>query len=175
MLSIGTNPTPGVNPAAQPTTPTGPTRTSPWVQRQTMPQIRANMDIGQAASEEYLTGLQTNQQIAMGINAAGGAMDAATNIYGTYAHLEVMNAYYDAVNNNIDAGREIASAQIGLQREALYQQVEMQRNQQRHEQTLARIERNMHVAISQIEQDGMSQRAEILGTRDAYARGNPVA
>ncbi|MFH1874945.1 MAG: hypothetical protein ABH859_07165 [Pseudomonadota bacterium] len=173
MLSIGEY---GTNPAAlQQTAPVVATGTSPWVQMPPAPQTRLNLSLNETNSHGYLQGQQTNQQIAMGLNATGGLMDSITNIYGTYAQLEVMNAYYSAINNNIDASREIASAQISLQREALYQQTEMQRQQNTHEQTLARIERNMHIAITQIEQDGMTNRAEILGTADSYFRGNPVA
>jgi hypothetical protein len=144
------------------------------VQEQTGSSVRLTGRLPDDALDTHLDNQYNLQRNAQIINGVGSGVQAAADIASMAMQLNVMDAYYDAVNNQVNKAQEIALQQIDLQRDALSAQVTMSREQQRHEQSLARIEKSMHVSIARIEQEYMTRRAETLATALQSFRVRPV-
>ncbi len=131
--------------------------------------IKANMSEEQ--TEKYMWG-QFGMQVA---GAANGLVNMLLNFSlagkAMSAQLELGNRYYEAQEHIADNQTSIAMRQLQSQDTAVDAQKQMLTSQQSHERQIARIEGSTQARLAQIQQSGMTARAKVLITGDAFRRG----
>ncbi len=164
MQGGGMAPPSAMGPSFQPTF--GPQWTAPT----SAPGINFKAELGTKESAEAMRWGFGTQIAGMAVNTILQGLNYDLAAKSMKYQASIANKYYETQGTIAGYQKEVAIAQLGVQKEGMGIQQEMHAAQLDHEKSMARLAGNTQARLKMIEDRGKTNRAKILTVSNAFDR-----